>query len=197
MSATRDEAPLSTWSSTKPRMENTNPLVQAFTRFNVYLYSKPPSRTFKRINRSFLRLNIVLYRASRGKIMGRFGRLNAMLLTTTGRKTGKARTNPVGYIYEQGRFFVCAAPGHFDIPGGPQSTHPGWYWNIRSNPKVRVDIGPEQFEATAEILAGDERDRMWHRFTEVFPFIAMFQMRASRPIPVIALTPADLNPDTL
>ena len=181
MSATRDEAPLSTWSSTKPRMENTNPLVQAFTRFNVYLYSKPPSRTFKRINRSFLRLNIVLYRASRGKIMGRFGRLNAMLLTTTGRKTGKARTNPVGYIYEQGRFFVCAAPGHFDIPGGPQSTHPGWYWNIRSNPKVRVDIGPEQFEATAEILAGDERDRMWHRFTEVFPFIAMFQMRARIP----------------
>jgi deazaflavin-dependent oxidoreductase (nitroreductase family) len=197
MTATNGGPPLTSWSSTRPQMEDTNPLVRAFTRFNVYLYSKPPSKTFKRINRSFLHLNIFLYRISHGKLMGRFGRLNAMLLTTTGRKTGRARTNPVGYICDHGRFVVCAAPGHFDVPGGPQSTHPGWYWNLRANPRVRVDIGPEQFEATAQILAGDERDRMWRRFTEVFPFIAMFQERASRPIPVIVLTPADLNPDTL
>jgi deazaflavin-dependent oxidoreductase (nitroreductase family) len=197
MSSTRDAAPLSSWSSTRPQMEDTNPLVQAFTRFNVYLYSKPPSKTFKRINRSFLHLNLFLFRASHGKIMGRFGKLNAMLLTTTGRKTGKARTNPIGYIYDEGRFVVCAAPGHFDVPGGPQSTHPGWYWNIRSNPTVGVDIGPEQFEATAAVLSGEERDRMWRRFTEVFPFIAMFQERASRPIPVIVLTPVDQNPSRL
>lgn len=197
MPTTSDEALLSSWSSTKPQMEDTNPLVQAFTRFNVYLYSKPPSPMFKRINRSFLHLNIFLFRASHGRIMGRFGRLNAMLLTTTGRKTGKTRVTPVGYVYDQGRFVICAAPGHFDVPGGPQSTHPGWYWNLKSNPTVQVNIGPEQFEATAEILAGAERERQWRRFTEVFPFIATFQERASRPIPVVVLTPTDLNPATL
>lgn len=197
---TRNEAApaaLSSWSNTKPQMEDTNPLVQAFTRFNVYLYSKPPSKVVKKINKSFLHLNVFLYRKSRGKIMGHFGRLDAMLLTTTGRKSGLARTLPVGYVYDRGRYVVCAAPGHFDVPGGPQASHPAWYHNLRANPVVTVDIGAERFEATAEILQGDERDRRWKEFTGVFPFIAEFQKRASHLIPVVVLTPTDLNPDVL
>lgn len=191
-----DVAPkaLSSWSSTQPRMENTSVLVRGFTRLNVYLYSKPPSKTLKRINKSFLHLNIFLYRKSHGKIFGHFGRLDAMLITTTGRKTGKSRTNPLGYVYDRGHFVVCAAPGHFDVPGGPQATHPAWYLNLRANPRATVDIGAEQVEVTADILAGDERDRMWQRFTEVFPFIAEFQKRASHRIPVVVLTPTDLAP---
>ena len=188
---------LSSWSTTKPEMEDTSAFVRAFTRLNVYLYSKPPSKTFKRINKAFLHLNVFLFQMSHGKILGRFGRLDGMLLTTTGRKTGKARTNPVGYVYDRGRFVVCAAPGHFDVPGGPQATHPAWYLNLCSNPRVTVDIGAEQFEATAEVLSGAERDRMWKHFTEVFPFIAEFQKRASHLIPVVVLTPADLNPREL
>ena len=197
MPTAQKQKTLSTWSTTKPEMEDTSAFVRAFTRLNVYLYSKPPSKTFKRINKSFLHLNIFLFRMSHGKILGRFGRLDGMLLTTTGRKTGKARTNPVGYVYDQGRFVVCAVPGHFDVPGGPQATHPAWYLNLRSNPRVTVDIGAEQFEATAEVLSGAERDRMWTHFTGVFPFIAEFQKRASHLIPVVVLTPSDLNPREL
>ncbi|WP_405933594.1 nitroreductase family deazaflavin-dependent oxidoreductase [Streptomyces sp. NBC_00827] len=194
---TEDKAALSSWSSTRPQMEDTNPLVQAFTRFNVYLYSKPPNKYVKKVNKSFLHLHLFLYRKSRGKIMGHFGRLDAMLLTTTGRKTRLPRTLPVGYVYDNGRYIVCAAPGHFDVPGGPQASHPAWFHNVRATPQVSVDIGPEQFPATARILTGDERDRRWQEFTEVFPFIAEFQKRASRPIPVLEITPDDLDPQRL
>jgi deazaflavin-dependent oxidoreductase (nitroreductase family) len=193
----REVTALSSWSSTRPDMGNANVFIRAFTRFNVYLYSKPPSPALKRINKSFLHFNIFMFRVSRGRIFGHFGKLQAMLLTTTGRKTGKSRTNPVGYIYDRGRFIVCATPGHFDVPGGPQASQPAWYHNVRANPKVTVDIGVEQFQATAEILTGEARDREWRRITDVMPFIAEFQKRASHPIPVIVLTPDDLDPQTL
>ncbi|SEK86301.1 nitroreductase/quinone reductase family protein [Streptacidiphilus jiangxiensis] len=195
--AADQSATLSSWSTTRPQMENTSALTQAFTRFNVYLYSKPPSPAIKKINRSFLHLNIFLYRASKGRILGRFGRLDAMLLTTKGAKSGLERVTPVGYIYDRGRYIVCAAPGHFDVPGGPQAKHPAWYHNLRANPGAHAHIGPEQLAVTAEILKGEERDRMWTRFTEVFPFIAEFQKRASHRIPVIALTPDDRDPQEL
>jgi deazaflavin-dependent oxidoreductase (nitroreductase family) len=187
----QDHSALSSWSTTKPEMENTNVFVRAFTRLNVYLYSKPPSPAVKRINKSFLYLNIGLFRASHGRIFGHFGGLEALLLTTTGRKSGRSRTRPLGYVYDSGRFVVCAAPGHFDVPGGPQASHPAWYLNLRSNPRAAVDIGVERFDVTAEILEGSERDRMWKQITEVFPFIAEFQKRASHQIPVVALTAVD------
>jgi hypothetical protein len=62
---------------------------------------------------------------------------------------------------------------------------------------VSVDIGPEQFPATVRTLTGDERDRRWREFCGVFPFIAEFQKRASRPIPVLEITPDDLDPQEL
>jgi deazaflavin-dependent oxidoreductase (nitroreductase family) len=191
MSQTQQANTLSSWSTTQPQMDDTSLLTRAFTRFNVYLYSKPPSPVVKKINRSFLHLNIFLFQKSHGRILGRFGRLDGLLITTTGRKTGKARTVPLGYVYDKGSFVVCAAPGHFDVPGGPQATHPAWYLNIRSNPDAMVDIGPEQMAVTAKVLSGSDRERMWSYFTEVFPFIAEFQKRASHLIPVVVLTPND------
>jgi deazaflavin-dependent oxidoreductase (nitroreductase family) len=191
MTQTQQVKALSSWSSTKPQLEDTNPLTRAFTRLNVYLYSKPPNKVVKRINKSFLHLNIYLFQKSQGRILGKFGKLDGLLITTTGRKTGLARTVPLGYVYDKGRFVVCAAPGHFDVPGGPQASQPAWYLNVKSNPQARIDIGPEQFDVDVQVLAGTERDRMWNHFTEVFPFIAEFQKRASHQIPVVVFTPTN------
>lgn len=120
-----------------------------------------------------------------------------MLITTTGRRTGKQRTNPVGYLYDRGRFVVCAAPGHFDVPGGPRAAQPAWYLNLTADPRATADIGLEQVRVTARILEGDERARMWAHFIDVFPFMAEFQKRASHLIPVVVLTPDDLDPQPL
>jgi deazaflavin-dependent oxidoreductase (nitroreductase family) len=197
MPATKKPKTLSTWSAARPGLASTSALARASTRLNVYQYAKPPSKTVKRISKSFLYLNVVLFRATHGKIPGRSGGTDGLLLTTTEGATGKKRTSPLGYLYDRGRFVVCAAPGHFEIPGDPQATHPGWYLNLCTNPRVTVDIGAERFGASAEVLSGDERDRMWKRFTGVFPFITGLQNRAGHLIPVVVLTPSDLDPQRL
>jgi deazaflavin-dependent oxidoreductase (nitroreductase family) len=188
---------LTSWSTTRPELK-AGRFMRAFVRVNVYLYTRPPSKAKQSINRFFIRLNVWLYRRSQGRIFGRFGDLDALLLTTTGRRTGKARTTPVGYMYEGGRFVVCAVPGHFDVPGGPKAVQPAWFLNLRANPQAAIDIGKEQIEVTAEVLPpGAERDKYWERITGVYPFIGEFQKRANHLLPMVVLTPNDLNPKDL
>ncbi len=180
---------LTSWSTTRPEL-NAGRFIKAFVRFNVFLYSKPPSKANKVIGRFFIRLNIYLFRKSHGKVLGRFGDLDALLLTTIGRKSGKERTTPVGYQYDRGRFVVAAVPGHFDVPGGPAAVHPLWFLNIRAHPKATIDIGRELIDVNAKVLSsGPERDEMWQGFIDVYPFIGEFQKRAKRPIPIVVLTP--------
>lgn len=190
----RETDALTSWSTTRPEL-NASPFMKAFVRLNVYLYSKPPSPLQTSINKFFLRMNVWVYRKSKGRVMGKFGDLEALLLCTTGRKTGKERVTPVAYQYEQGRFVIVAVPGHFDIPGGPKATHPAWYLNLRANPDAVIDIGPEQIEVTARELTGEERARHWHKFTTAYPFIGEFANRAKRPLPLLQLTPKDLMPE--
>ncbi|MBC6456923.1 nitroreductase family deazaflavin-dependent oxidoreductase [Actinomadura sp. HBU206391] len=187
---------LTSWSTTKPQLD-AGRFMKAFVRVNVYLYSKPPTKIQHSINKFFLRMNIFLYRKSHGRVLGKFGSLNALLLTTLGRKTGKERTTPVAYLYDGGRFVVVAVPGHFDVPGGPKAAHPAWYLNLSAKPEATIDIGREQIAVTAEELYGDERDRCWRGFTDAYPFIGEFQNRAKRLLPIMRLTPDDLDPQHL
>lgn len=185
---------LTSWSTTKPQL-NAGRLMRAFVRVNVYLYSKPPTRVSKTINKFGVRFNVFAYQRSRGRIMGRFGDLEALLLTTTGRKTGKPRTIPLGYVFDRGRFIVVAVPGHFDIPGGPKALDPAWYRNLQANPQAKINIGPEVIEVTAATATGADHDRYWRQFTTAYPFIGEFFKRANRPPPVVVLTPNDLELD--
>ncbi|MDG4859709.1 nitroreductase/quinone reductase family protein, partial [Streptomyces sp. T-3] len=184
---------LTSWATTKPQL-NASPLTKAFVRFNVYLYSKPPSKARHSINKFFLRLNVWVYRQSKGRYMGKFGDLEALLLTTRGRKTGQKRTTPVAFQYVDGCFIIVAVPGHFDIPGGPKASHPAWYLNLRAVPEANIDIGPEQIDVTAVELTGHEREDRWRGFTDAYPFIGEFAKRARRPLPLLKLVPKDLDP---
>jgi deazaflavin-dependent oxidoreductase (nitroreductase family) len=192
----RETGMLTSWSTTRPQLD-AGRFMKAFVRVNVYLYSKPPTKIQGSINRFFLRLNVFLYRKSQGRVLGKFGNLEALLLTTIGRKTGKKRTTPVAYLYDGGRFVVVAVPGHFDVPGGPKAAHPAWYLNLGATHTATIDIGREQIEVSATEVYGEERDKYWQRFTDAYPFISEFQNRAKRLLPIMRLTPNDLNPRNL
>ncbi|NDL56878.1 nitroreductase family deazaflavin-dependent oxidoreductase [Phytoactinopolyspora sp. XMNu-373] len=187
---------LSSWATTRPEL-NAGRLMRAFVRINVYFYSKPPSKLSKTINKLGIKLNVFLYQRSQGRIMGRFGDLEALLITTTGRKSGQPRTVPLGYLYDQGRFIVIAVPGHFDIPGGPKALDPAWYLNLQAHPQAKINIGREIIDVTATTATGAEHDKYWNQFTTAYPFISEFFKRANRPPPVVVLTPNDLHPDSL
>jgi deazaflavin-dependent oxidoreductase (nitroreductase family) len=193
-SVIRETNALTSWATTRPEL-NAGPLMRAFVRFNVYLYSKPPGGIQKRVNKFFLNVNVWAYQRSQGRIMGRFGDLDALLLHTMGRKSGKPRVVPLGYQFENGVFYAVAVPGHFDVPGGPKAIHPAWYLNVKATPEATIDIGREQIDVVVDEIHGAERDRIWKMYTDVYPFIWEFQNRASRLIPVVRFTPKDMLTD--
>jgi deazaflavin-dependent oxidoreductase (nitroreductase family) len=78
-----------------------------------------------------------------------------LLLTTTGARTGRPATVPLGFgVDNQKRVFVVASKA-----GAPR--HPAWFHNLRANPEVTVELGNESFSARAVVMAGEERDRLY------------------------------------
>jgi len=70
-----------------------------------------------------------------------------LLLTTTGRKSGKSFTVPVGYITDSDRFIVV-----------PSSATADWYLNLLAHPQVKVEVGKESFMANATMVEGEQRE---------------------------------------
>lgn len=120
------------------------------------------------------------FRSNQGKVGGRFEGAPVLLLTTTGRKSGVKRINPMMYQQEGDTLYVFASKG-----GAP--TNPDWYHNLVANTKVRVEVGTEAFEATATVLHRAERDRVFEEQVRRYPFFADYQAKTERIIPVVAL----------
>jgi deazaflavin-dependent oxidoreductase (nitroreductase family) len=120
------------------------------------------------------------FRANRGKSGGPMEGRPLLLLTTTGAKSGQLRTTPMMYIPDGDRLLVIASNA-----GAP--VHPDWYRNLVAYPEVTVEVGNEIFEAIAIVTDGPERQRLWTRVVELYPFFADHQAKVTRQIPVIVL----------
>lgn len=117
-----------------------------------------------------------------GEIEG-MHRERLLLLTTTGARTGQSRTTPMMFHPDGERVLVMASNAGARKP-------PDWYANVCANPKVDVEIGDESYQATATVLAGDERVRLWAEITAANPFFLDHTKKAEREIPVVALARA-------
>jgi deazaflavin-dependent oxidoreductase (nitroreductase family) len=104
-----------------------------------------------------------------------------LLLTTIGARTGIMRTTPMMYVRDGDRLLVIASNA-----GAPR--HPDWYHNLVAHPDVSVEMTGESFPATAVVLRGEERDRVFAGIVENYPFFADHQGKVRRTIPVVALT---------
>lgn len=117
-----------------------------------------------------------------GEIEG-MHRERLLLLTTTGARTGSARTTPMMFHPDGDRVLVMASNA------GARKA-PDWYANLQANPKVQVEIGDESYPATASVLTGAERERLWAEITAAYPFFIDHEKKAGREIPVVALARA-------
>ncbi len=124
------------------------------------------------------RRTIEEFRANGGKVSGH---TLLLLLTTTGAKSGERRTTPMGYTPDGDRLIVIAS--NFGAP-----THPDWYHNLVAHPDVTVEVGTETFAAIAVVTEGSERDRLWTKAVELYPFLTEQQAKTPRQLPVIALS---------
>jgi deazaflavin-dependent oxidoreductase (nitroreductase family) len=120
------------------------------------------------------------FRANGGKVGGQFDGAPLLLLTTTGAKSGKKHTTPVMYLDDGDRVLVFASKA-----GAP--TNPAWFHNLRANPEATVEVGADTYRVAAEVLEGEERDRLYAKQAAAYPGFAEYQEKTDRVIPVVAL----------
>jgi deazaflavin-dependent oxidoreductase (nitroreductase family) len=131
-------------------------------------------------------IHVFLYRLTKGKFGGTMRGFKVLLLTTTGRKTGQQRTTPLGYFEPTpgGSYLIVGSVGGLDW-------NPAWYYNIRSNPPVTIEIGDRKIAATSEIVEDTERRKaLWEYLEKEAPLYADYQKKTTRPIPLILLHPS-------
>jgi deazaflavin-dependent oxidoreductase (nitroreductase family) len=101
-----------------------------------------------------------------------------LLLTTTGARTGRSATVPLGFaVDDNGRVFVMASKA-----GAPR--HPAWFYNLRADPSVTVELGDRSFQAQAIVTEGEERDRLYGMISDG---ASEYEKNTDRVFPVIVL----------
>jgi deazaflavin-dependent oxidoreductase (nitroreductase family) len=107
----------------------------------------------------------------------------ALLLTTTGRTTGRPRTTPLIFGRDGDDYLVVASVG-----GMPD--HPQWYRNLLAHPPAEIQVKADRIPVVARTAADDEKPRLWSVMTSFWPNYDVYQSRTERTIPVVVLTPA-------
>ena len=120
------------------------------------------------------------FHENEGRVGGPFAGAPMILVTHTGAKSGTHRTNPLVYLKGGDRYLI------FGSKGG-STKHPDWYRNLVANPDATAEIGTGKFDVVAEVLTGEERDRLYDKQAKIMPQFAEYQSRAGRKIPVVAL----------
>ncbi|MBK3643830.1 MULTISPECIES: nitroreductase family deazaflavin-dependent oxidoreductase [Streptomyces] len=110
--------------------------------------------------------------------------LPVVVLTTRGAKSGKIRKSPLMRVEHDGRYAVVASQG-----GAPK--HPVWYHNVKADPRVELQDGPDKRDMTAREVTGAEKAEWWERAVAAYPPYADYQKRTDRQIPVFVLEPVD------
>ncbi|WP_433208550.1 nitroreductase family deazaflavin-dependent oxidoreductase [Dactylosporangium sp. CS-047395] len=116
------------------------------------------------------------FRAAGRKLEGR----PLLLLTTTGRRTGKHHTNPMMYVRLDDRLLVVASAAGAEHD-------PDWYRNLAADPAVTVEVDGDEYPATARPAEGADRDALFERIAGQYPFFKDHQAGIERRIPVVEL----------
>ena len=128
------------------------------------------------IIRILMRIHIFVYRYSKGRLLGSVQGRPVVLLTTTGRKTGRLHTVPLGAVEDGDNYAVVASNGGRD-------RHPAWFLNIVSDPGASIEVGDRTIDVSAILTQGSESKRLGLQF----PWVQRYKERTERQIPVILL----------
>ena len=121
------------------------------------------------------------FRANEGRVGGQFATVPMLLLHTLGAKSGQPRVNPLAYLDDGEQLVIVAS-----FAGAPNN--PPWYYNLVANPAVGVEVGSEEFRATATVVEEPERSALYEKVAAALPAFTEYRNKTTRTIPVIALT---------
>lgn len=141
---------------------------------------RPYSRAIARLQRLGTDLHTRLFRASGGRFGGRLAGGPVLLLTTTGRKSGKRRTVPLLYLRD-GEDFVLVASN------GGTATHPAWLLNLRAHSEAVMELPGERLSVRAREVGPEERERLWPELLKMYRGYEAYRRRTDREIPLVKL----------
>ncbi|HLF40012.1 MAG TPA: nitroreductase family deazaflavin-dependent oxidoreductase [Acidimicrobiia bacterium] len=133
--------------------------------------------------KAFTTVHRELFRRTGGRVGGRVGKAPMLLLTTTGRRSGKPHTVPLMYIEDGARKLLVASFGGDD-------RDPQWYKNLQAAPEATIEFGREQQSVRAATATPEEKAELWPRIVAAYSGYASYQRKTQRDIPVVILTPA-------
>jgi deazaflavin-dependent oxidoreductase (nitroreductase family) len=128
------------------------------------------------------KLNVPIYRLSRGRIFGYVGTAPVLLLTSTGRRSGQQRTAPVVFLADGERYVVIGSNA------GHQRT-PAWSYNLQANPDAEIELRGARKLVHARVAEGEERADLWRKVNEMYEGFDDYDANTSRDIAVFVLEP--------
>jgi deazaflavin-dependent oxidoreductase (nitroreductase family) len=139
-------------------------------------------RKHRGLMRIYWRVHRFAYRLSGGRLGKKIGERDILMLTTTGRKSGQARSIAIYYFRDGDNLVVIASNGGEDYD-------PAWWLNLKSHPEAVVQIGSRKLTVAAEEATGEERERLWNMVKREEPQFRTYEKLSKRQIPVVVLRP--------
>ena len=148
-------------------------------------FSKEQAKRIKKVLGLVSSLNAFIYRASNGRLWSKWsGKYPIMVLSTLGRKTKKIRHIPLIKVMDNNQPILVASMG-----GAP--IHPSWFFNVRDNPNIEVQIGPDKKNYQAIRASEEEKERLWPTICSFYSDYQVYQQRTQRNIPVFICKPIE------
>lgn len=131
----------------------------------------------------WVRIHLWVYRTTRGRLLAKMRGMPTLLLTTTGRRSGRRHTVPLPYFTDgAGKVVIGSFAG--------SDRHPAWVLNVIADPVVDVQDRGDTYPGRAELVTGEERAALWADLVERSPWYADYQQQTSREIPLVRITDA-------
>ena len=127
-------------------------------------------------------IHTTIYCLTGGRVGVSIGGMHMLILTTTGRRSGKAHEVPLGYLIDGDSYVVIASYGG-------STRNPDWYLNLVGEPRAFVQVKGHRIAVTAQIADTVDRERLWAQLVAKAPLYQKYQDRTTRQIPMVLLQP--------
>lgn len=148
--------------------------------------SRPSGAGDASTTKSFNAKMIAALRAGNGQVGGDFAGRTMLIITTTGRRTGRKIATVLRYNDIDGRLLIVASMGG-------AARHPQWYLNLLADPTATIELDGRTSVVTARTLEAGDREQVFPEICRRVEFFAEYQAKSPRTIPVVELVPADFS----
>ena len=105
-----------------------------------------------------------------------------LMLTTTGRRSGLPRRQPLLYLRDGGAYVVVGS--NFG-----RTSHPAWSANLLAEPNATIEVGGRRLQVVARLLSAEDKQRLWPQLLRMWPGFDDYVERSGRDVRVFALEP--------